>query len=80
VVFFGVASIETWRYVGFDAYSEWRKFVVTFAPPILTVLVQSMVLRVVTGPKRKVPDTPSSRAGEFPKKNADGGSIPFPTE
>jgi hypothetical protein len=80
VVFFGVASIETWRYVGFDAYSEWRKFVVTFVPPILTVLVQSLVLCIVTGPERKVPDTPGSRAGEFPKKNTDGGSIPFPTE
>src|SRR5262245_64909544 len=32
LVFFGVASIETWCYVGFDAYSEWRKFLVTFMP------------------------------------------------
>ena len=45
LVFFGVASIETWRYVGFDAYSEWRKFLVTFMPPILAVLVQSLILR-----------------------------------
>jgi len=40
LVFFGIASIETWRYVGFDAYSESRKFLVTFMPPILAVLVR----------------------------------------
>jgi cytochrome bd-type quinol oxidase subunit 2 len=73
LVFFGVASIETWRYVGFDAYSEWRKFLVTFMPPILAVLVQSLILRAVTGSDRKL--------DQFPEKNnTDGGSIPFPTE
>jgi len=73
LVFFGVASIETWRYVGFDAYSEWRKFLVTFMPPILAVLVQSLILRTVTGSDRKL--------DQFPEKNnTDGGSIPFPTE
>jgi hypothetical protein len=73
LVFFGVASIETWRYVGFDAYSEWRKFLVTFMPPILAVLVQSLILRPVTGSDRKL--------DQFPEKNnTDGGSIPFPTE
>src|SRR5262249_27823098 len=73
LVFFGVASIETWRYVGFDAYSEWRKFLVTFMPPILAVLVQSLILRPVTGSDRKL--------DQFPEKNnTDRGSIPFPTE
>jgi len=73
LVFFGVASIETWRWVGFDAYSEWRKFLVTFMPPILAVLVQSLILRPVTGSDRKL--------DQFPEKNnTDGGSIPFPTE
>ena len=72
LVFFGIASIETWRYVGFDAYSESRKFLVTFMPPILAVLVQSLILRAVTGSDRRL---------EFPEKNdTDGRSIPFPTE
>ena len=72
LVFFGIASIETWRYVGFDAYSEWRKFLVTFMPPILAVLVQSLILRAVTASDRRL---------EFPEKNnTDGESIPFPTE
>lgn len=73
LVFFGVASIETRRYVGFDAYTEWRKFLVTFMPPILAVLVQSLIVRAVTGSDRKL--------DQFPEKNnTDGGSIPFPTE
>jgi len=73
LVFFGVASIETWRFVGFDAYSEWRKFLVTFMPPILAVLVQSLILRAVTGSDRKL--------DQFPEKNnTDGGSIPFRTK
>ena len=73
LVFFGVASIETWRYVGFDAYTEWRKFLVTFMPPILAVLVQSLILRAVTGSDRKL--------DQFQEENnTDGGSIPFPTE
>jgi hypothetical protein len=81
VVFFFISSIENWRYLGFDAYSEWRKFMVTFMPPILAVLVQSLVLRIVTGLERKVTDPPSSHARELPeRKNTDGGSIPFPTE
>ena len=54
LVFFGVDSIETWRYVGFDAYTEWRKFLVTFMPPILAVLVQSLIVRAVTGSDRKL--------------------------
>src|SRR5262249_8076943 len=73
LVFFGVASIETWRYVGFDAYGEWRNILVTFMPPILAVLVQSVVRRGVTGPERTL--------DQFPEKNnTDGGSIPSPTE
>ena len=78
LVFFVISSIESWRYLGFDGYSEWRKFLVTFMPPILTVLVQSLVLRVVTGSDRKLVDVPGSRVGE--KNNADGESIPFRTE
>jgi hypothetical protein len=68
VVFFFIASIEHWRYVGFDAYSEWRKFLVTFMPPILAVLVQSLVLRAVTGPGRNLPDPPRSPAEQLPEK------------
>ena len=38
----------------------------------LAVLVQSLILRAVTGSDRRL---------EFPEKNdTDGGSIPFPTE
>jgi hypothetical protein len=68
VVFFFIASIENWRYVGFDAYDEWRKFLVTFMPPILAALVQALVLRVVTGPGRNLPDAPSSPVAQFPEK------------
>jgi hypothetical protein len=80
VVFFAISSIETWRYVGFDTYNEWRKLLVTFMPPILAVLVQSLVLRAVTGSKQKLPDASGSRAESLREKNTDGGSIPFPTE
>jgi hypothetical protein len=81
VIFFVIASIETWRYVGFDAHSEWRKFLVTFMPPILAVLVQSLILRAATGAEHKMPDAPRSRVEEPPgKNNTAGGSIPFPTE
>ncbi len=81
VVFFLIASLETWRYIGFDAYGDWRKFLVTFAPPTLAVLVQSLVLRVVVGPDRKVPDAPKSGVAKRPEENkTEGGSIPFPTE
>ena len=55
LVFFGVASIETWRYVGFTAYTEWRKFLVTFMPPILAVIVQSLIVRAVTGSEQVGP-------------------------
>jgi hypothetical protein len=68
VVFFFISSIESWRYVGLNGYSEWRKFLVTFMPPILAVLVQSLVLRVVTGPGRNLPDPPRSPVAQFPEK------------
>jgi uncharacterized membrane-anchored protein YitT (DUF2179 family) len=68
VVFFFISSIEHWRYVGFDAYSEWRKFLVTFMPSILAVLVQSLVLRAVTGSDRNLPDAPISPFKQFPEK------------
>src|SRR4026208_2310376 len=68
VVFFFISSIESWRYVGFDGYGEWRKFLVTFMPPILAVLIQSLVLRVVTGPGRNVPDPPRSPVEQLPQK------------
>ena len=67
-MFFFISSIESWRYVGFDGYSEWRKFLVTFMPPILTVLVQSLVLRVVTGHGHNVPDPPRSTVEQLPQK------------
>jgi hypothetical protein len=68
VVFFFISSIEHWRYVGFDLYDEWRKFLVTFMPPILAVLVQSLVLRAVTGPGRDLPDPPSLPVEQVPEK------------
>ena len=68
VVFFFISSIKSWRYVGFDGYSEWRKFLVTFMPPILTVLVQSLVLRVVTGHGHNLPDPPRSTVEQLPQK------------
>ena len=68
VVFFFVSSIEHWRYVGFDAYTEWREFLVTFMPPILAVLVQSLVLHAVTGPGRNLPDPPRFPVGQVPEK------------
>jgi hypothetical protein len=81
VVFFLIASIETWRYVGFDAYGDWRKFLVTFAPPTLAVLVQSLILRVVVGPDHRVPDAPTPDAAKRPEENkTEGEVIPFPTE
>jgi len=37
-------------------------------PPILAVLIQSLVLRVVTGPGRNVPDPPRSPVEQLPQK------------
>src|ERR1043165_8321983 len=68
VVFFFISSIEHWRYVGFAAYTEWGKFLVTFVPPILAVLVQSLVLRVVTGPGHDLPDPPRFPVEQVPEK------------
>lgn len=68
VVFFFISSIESWRYVGLNGYSEWRKFLVTFMPPILTVLVQSLVLRVVMGHGHNLPDPPRSTVEQLPQK------------
>jgi len=68
VVFFFISSIESWRYIGFDGYSEWRKFLATFMPPILTVLVQSLVLRVVMGHGHNLPDPPRSTVEQLPQK------------
>jgi len=41
---------------------------VTFMPPILTVLVQSLVLRVVTGHGHNLPDPPRSTVEQLPQK------------
>src|SRR5690349_8041137 len=68
VVFFFISSIESRRYIGFDGYSEWRKFLATFMPPILTVLVQSLVLRVVMGHGHNLPDPPRSTVEQLPQK------------
>jgi hypothetical protein len=81
IIFFAVVSIETWRYVGFDGYGDWRKFLVTLAPPVLAVLVQWFILRVVVMPEQMLGGTSKpgaikpGRASEAP-----AGSIFFPTE
>ena len=81
VAFFAIVTIETWRYVGFDAYGDWRKFLVTLAPPVLAVLVQWFILRVVVMPEPMSGDTPMLRAVKpSGESKSAGGSILFPTE
>lgn len=81
VAFFAIATLETWRYVGFSPYGDWRKFLVTLAPPVLAVLVQWFILRVVIMPEQLSGETPTLRAVKpSGESKSEGGSILFPTE
>jgi hypothetical protein len=42
-----LTQIEHTRYVGFEPERQLRTFLVSFAPPALTVLVQYLILRLV---------------------------------
>ena len=65
--FYLLAMSDGWRYIGFDAYKSLRTFLVTAAPPALTVIVQWLILRIAVRPK-----TPAGSIAD--------DTIPFPTE
>ncbi|MBK5196879.1 MAG: hypothetical protein JJE37_01170 [Methyloceanibacter sp.] len=82
MIFFGLAMSEAWRYVGFYPYKDLRTFLVELAPPLLTVLMQWLILRVAvpTGqPKAAVAPAKAVEPGGE-SRPPEGGSIPFPTE
>ena len=54
VAFFLITQIEHTLYVGLEPQRQFRTFLVTFAPPALTVLVQYLILRLVV-PKTQEP-------------------------
>ena len=56
VAFFLITQIEHALYVGLEPQRQLRTFLVTFAPPALTVLVQYLILRVVV-PRTQEPRT-----------------------
>ncbi len=58
VAFFLITQIEHTLYVGLEPERQLRTFLVSFAPPALTVLVQYLILRLV------VPKTPVSTTTE----------------
>jgi hypothetical protein len=60
VAFFLITQIEHTLYVGLEPQRQFRTFLVTFAPPALTVLVQYLILRLVV-PKSGVPKTQEPR-------------------
>src|SRR5581483_988401 len=72
--FYLLAEGEHWRYVGFYPYAELRTFMVMMLPPVLTVLVQWLILRIAV------------RSGEGaapraePRDNSLSDPIPFPKE
>ncbi|MCJ7528160.1 MAG: hypothetical protein MUO37_08635 [Methyloceanibacter sp.] len=45
--FYLLAKSDSWRYVGFYPYKDLRTFLVMFAPPLLVMLVQYLILRLV---------------------------------
>jgi hypothetical protein len=47
IVFLLLTQIEHATYVGFEPQRQFRTFLVSFAPPALTVLVQYLILRLV---------------------------------
>ena len=55
VAFFLITQIEHTLYIGLEPQRQLRTFLVTFAPPALTVLVQYLILRLV------VPNTQKSQ-------------------
>lgn len=59
VAFFLLTQIEHTLYVGLEPQRQLRTFLVTFAPPALTVLVQYLILRLV------VPNTQRSTTPEL---------------
>lgn len=58
VAFFLISQISHTLYVGLEPERQFRTFLVSFAPPALTVLVQYLILRLV------VPKTPASTTTE----------------
>jgi hypothetical protein len=55
VAFFLISQIEHTLYVGLEPQRQFRTFLVTFAPPALTVLVQYLILRLVVPPTPERP-------------------------
>ncbi len=51
VAFFLLTQIEHTLYVGLEPQRQFRTFLVTFAPPALTVLVQYLILRLRGSPE-----------------------------
>jgi hypothetical protein len=47
IAFFLLTQIEHTLYIGLEPQRQLRTFLVTFAPPALTVLVQYLILRLV---------------------------------
>jgi hypothetical protein len=81
IAFYGLATSESWRYVGFYPYKDLRTFLVGLAPPLLTVLVQWFILRVaVPAGQPPVGVLPSKTVKPGGESRPEGGSIPFPTE
>jgi hypothetical protein len=50
VAFLLITQIEHTLYLGFEPQRQFRTFLVTLAPPALTVLVQYLILRLVVPP------------------------------
>jgi hypothetical protein len=44
LLFFAIAELDAWRYVGFYPYKDLRTLLVMLLPPALTVLIQALVL------------------------------------
>ncbi len=74
VAFFLISQIEHALYVGFEPDRQLRTFLVTFAPPALTVLVQYLILRRVV-PRSAAQVHPTACASQRGER-----SHPFPTE
>ena len=52
IVAYGLAMFESWRYVGFYPHKDLRTFLVALAPPVITVLVQFLILGFLMRPGR----------------------------
>ena len=64
---FGMSMGEAWRYVGFYPYKDLRTFLVMLAPPVLTVLVQWLVLHLAV---------PSAGSPSLRRRNTPGDARP----